>query len=75
MTVAFEWEIPHAMAQIITIEPREGLIRGNEALPLSCIFAPRKAKKYQFRVVSSRRRAQASGRCQPPPRVSAWRVA
>lgn len=50
MTVAFEWEIPHSMSTLVTIEPREGLIRGNETLQLSCIFAPRKAKKYQFRL-------------------------
>jgi hypothetical protein len=50
MTVAFEWEIPPSVAAVLTIEPREGLIRGNETLNLSCVFAPRKAKKYQLRI-------------------------
>ena len=50
MTTAFEWDLPPSIQKIFTIEPREGLIRGNETLSLSCVFNPNRRKKYHFRV-------------------------
>jgi hypothetical protein len=50
MTTAFEWDLPPSIQKIFTIEPREGLIRGNETLSMTCVFNPNRRKKYHFRV-------------------------
>ncbi len=50
MTTSFEWDLPASIQKIFTIEPREGLIRGNETLLLSCVFNPNRRKSYHFRV-------------------------
>ena len=44
MTIAFDWDIPPSVQNFFTIEPREGIIRGNETLTLSCVFNPKKKK-------------------------------
>ena len=50
MATAFEWDIPPSIQKIFTIEPREGLIQGNETLEMSCVFNPNRQKHYHFRV-------------------------
>ena len=66
LTTAFEWDIPPSIQKIFTIEPREGLIRGNETLSLSCIFNPNRRKKYHFRVCCELR---PPGSDAPPEKV------
>eukprot|EP01060_Flectonema_neradi_P033496 TRINITY_DN5644_c0_g1_i4.p1 TRINITY_DN5644_c0_g1~~TRINITY_DN5644_c0_g1_i4.p1 ORF type:complete len:1741 (+),score=268.72 TRINITY_DN5644_c0_g1_i4:45-5225(+) len=48
--LAYRWEVPTRYQNIVTIEPSDGILRGNEKKNIRVHFRPDKVKKYIFKI-------------------------
>ena len=54
----YSWSIPDAYSKILLVEPKRGVLRGNERHTLYWHFAPKKSGTYSIKVPVTIQRAQ-----------------
>ncbi|KAJ9469647.1 hypothetical protein DIPPA_02160 [Diplonema papillatum] len=48
--VAFRWEIPEHLARVVTVDPVQGVLKGNQKKAVRFTFSPDRVRKYVLRV-------------------------
>ena len=54
----YSWNIPDSCSKILLVEPKRGVLRGNERHTLYWHFAPKKSGTYSIKVPVTIQRAQ-----------------
>ena len=72
--VCYEWRLPERYADELSVHPASGILRGNEVLPVTWTFGPRRARKYNMRIPCVITSADAASQAQQRTVKPAQRV-